>query len=497
MKKLLLLLFASVVFITYSYSQVTLTLQPDSADGKDAMLHELPSQVNTNWETEQQLPASAWTHGGTFANIRSIIEFDLSSIPNGAVVNSAYLSLYAIDFTYGQGYHSTMGGPNNAWLERIINPWNESTVTWNNQPATTTQNRVSLPASTSQTQDYTNIDVTTLIQDIVSNPNAGYGIMLKLQDETTNYRRLNFCSSDHTNPLKRPKLVVTYTPTSPTNDTCVTLQPHGEKGKDAMLHQLPTLADTNWATETQLPASAWTHNSTEAIIRSVVDFDISFIPANSVITNALLSLYAIDNTYGQGYHSTLSGPNDGWLERITTAWDESTVTWNNQPATTTQNRVALPASTSPTQNYTDIDITALMQDIHNNPTSGYGIMLKLQNETTFRRLNFCSSDHSNPSLRPKLYICYTIPNISIKDVAPINNFNVYPNPAGDVLNFEYSGAGAEGMQIIVLNVLGQEVMQVTSPSLINTLDISHLKHGLYFYNGLFNNTRFSGKFIKE
>ncbi len=247
--KILLYNFFFFCSILYIKGQVTLTLQPDGAAGKDAMLHELPSLSDTNWETEQQLPASAWTHGGTFANIRSIIEFNLSSIPSGSIVNSAYLSLYAIDNTYGQGYHSTSGGSNAGWLERIINPWSETTVTWNNQPSTTTQNRVAISASTSPTQDYTNIDVTALIQDIISNPNAGYGIMLKLQDEVTTYRRLNFCSSDHPNSLKRPKLVVTYSPAIPTNDTCVTLQPNGEKGIDAMLHQLPSLANTNWATD--------------------------------------------------------------------------------------------------------------------------------------------------------------------------------------------------------------------------------------------------------
>ncbi|OQA01355.1 MAG: Disaggregatase related repeat protein [Bacteroidetes bacterium ADurb.Bin408] len=239
---------------------------------------------------------------------------------------------------------------------------------------------------------------------------------------------------------------------------------------------------------------AWTHGGEFAIIRSVIDFDLSFIPANSAVTNALLSLYAIDNNLGEGYHY---GVNNAWLERIISPWDEFTVTWNNQPATTTQNRVALAASTSPTQNYTDINITTLMQDILSNPTSGYGIMLKLQDETVYRNLNFCSSDHANPALRPKLYICYTLPDIGMNDHVPINNLNVFPIPATEVIYFKYTGANIGSMGIVVSNILGQVVMQIASESFVNELNISHLNPGLYFYNAIIDGKRFSGKFIKN
>jgi hypothetical protein len=139
----------------------------------------------------------------------------------------------------------------------------------------------------------------------------------------------------------------------------------------------------------------------------VLGFDLSFIPANAVIQNANLSLYAWDRTDGMGQHQALSGPNGFWLQRITSSWDEASVTWNHQPTVTTTNQAVLPESVSPTQDYTNIDVTAMVQDMVQNPSAGYGMLLRLQDEAYYRRVNFCSSDHPNPGLRPRLAVAYS------------------------------------------------------------------------------------------
>jgi len=191
------------------------------------------------------------------------------------------------------------------------------------------------------------------------------------------------------------------------NTHTVTLQPGPDDGKDALLHGLPSVANTNMGDSTQLPAAAWTFSGTPGNVRSVLGFDLSFIPTGSTINSAYLSLYAWDQTGGIGQHSTLSGSNATWLQRITSSWDEHTVTWNNQPSTTTVNQVSLPATTSPTQNFLNVDVTAMTQDMINDPSAGYAMMLRLQNEAYYRRVNFCSSDHSNSALRPTLVVTYT------------------------------------------------------------------------------------------
>jgi hypothetical protein len=190
----------------YNYKWIKkLVLQPNSADGKDALLHGLSSEANTNYGSLQFMPSFAWTFGGTPGVGRNLIWFDLSSIPASAVITDAKLSLYAWDGTSEQ--HSTLSGSNATLLRRVTSPWNENTVTWSSQPTTTSVNQVLLPASTSLTENYTGMNITHLVNDMIANPN--YGLMLQLQNESY-YRRMTFASSDHPNPALRPKLEVTY-----------------------------------------------------------------------------------------------------------------------------------------------------------------------------------------------------------------------------------------------------------------------------------------------
>ncbi len=185
----------------------TLTLQPGPSDGMDLRLCSLAG-YSTSSGTE--LPADAWTYQGTPGIDHSFIYFDLSSIPSGSTVTSAELSLYgATDLP--SGAHSTLSGSNEWLIQRITTSWNLST-TWATSPSVTTSNQVSMPASTSSDQNF-QADVTTLVQDMVDNPQSSFGFMLKLQTES-HYRRVNFASRNYPNPSKRPKLVVNYTTTA-------------------------------------------------------------------------------------------------------------------------------------------------------------------------------------------------------------------------------------------------------------------------------------------
>ena len=148
------------------HGQTTLTLQPGPAQGQDALLHGLTSEVNVNYGSNGQFAANAWTFAGVEGVVRSVIKFDLSSIPRGARVDSAFLSLYAWDTTSGFEQHSTRSGSNAAWLQRVTSNWDEGTVTWNTAPSVSVQNQVALPASTSPNEDYLKIDVKSLPENI-------------------------------------------------------------------------------------------------------------------------------------------------------------------------------------------------------------------------------------------------------------------------------------------------------------------------------------------
>jgi len=415
--------------ISGTIAQTTLILQPGATAGKDALIHSYSTLVNTNFGNEVEIPSLAWTINGTLYVERSFIKFDLTSIPASSTILTAYLSLYAVDVNDPIGQHSSMSGPNNGWIERVTASWDESTITWNNQPAVTLQNHVELPASGSPSQNYIG-DVTQLTQDIL-NASVNYGFRLKLDNESY-YRRLNFYSSDCSIPSKRPKLVVTYCAAPPAtisfsgspnvcggdsvilnastgagytyqwnangivipgatsvsyaartsglytvnvtnasgctgfsagvnimvgNQFTVVLQPGSATGKDAFVDDYSTFSDLNFGSSVNLLAWAWTAGGIPYVTRSFLEFNLSAIPPNSIILSAQLSLY------GEGQHSTLSGSNEGLIERVIAPWDESTVTWNNQPPSTTQNSVLLPASTSVAQDYTDIDVTNLINDM--------------------------------------------------------------------------------------------------------------------------------------
>ena len=126
------------------------------------------------------------------------------------------------------------------------------------------------------------------------------------------------------------------------------------------------------------------------------------------------------------------------MQRNTSNWTEQTVNWINQPSSTNIDEVILPQSTSPTQDYLNIDVKNIVQHMVTNPHDNYGFMLKLINESYYARLIFASGDNPIVSKHPKLNIKYSIPasdcilfrldqvdeDAAIDDYNPGNN---YPN----------------------------------------------------------------------
>jgi hypothetical protein len=184
----------------------TLTLKPGPAIGKDAYL--ASSTPNSNFFNHPELAAEAWTCNLNPCNGRGIFAFDLSSIPQGAIITSARLSLFA-NTVSENGNGIAMQGDNASVLQRVITNWNENTVTWNNAPATTTQNQVTLSVSTSSFQSYPNIDVKNLVQDMVSNPSTSFGFLIKHVNETF-YKSMIFASSDFADASKWPEITIEY-----------------------------------------------------------------------------------------------------------------------------------------------------------------------------------------------------------------------------------------------------------------------------------------------
>lgn len=213
MRKPLHLLLTVLQLIGFSaFAQTTIVLQPDAAAGKDAEIFScVPCGYdNLNFGTKRDFDAITWTNNGNQSKVRSLIQFDLSGIPAGAIISDARLSLY-FNPTSTEGTHfSSFPHDNSAVLKRIITPWTESTVTWNTKPTTTGHNAVVLPHTTSSNQNYIDINVKNLVVDMINNPNTSFGFLLKLKKEYK-FNKLIFASSDNADASLHPKLVITYT----------------------------------------------------------------------------------------------------------------------------------------------------------------------------------------------------------------------------------------------------------------------------------------------
>ncbi|MFY0644895.1 MAG: DNRLRE domain-containing protein [Bacteroidia bacterium] len=197
-----------------AYVEHTVTFQPPGDVGKDALLWtELPDRTDGN-STRISLMAGSWYSQGFDTGLRrSMLEFDLNSIPQDAEIVSAKLTLY--NYTrVGQPQKDDkhiyyLNGGNEFYIERITKYWEEDNVTWNNQPSSTTNGRVLVASTSSEREDKEDIDLTEMVRYWLLHPSENHGIMLKLLNETTE-RSAQFASSDHSDPAVHPKLVVVY-----------------------------------------------------------------------------------------------------------------------------------------------------------------------------------------------------------------------------------------------------------------------------------------------
>lgn len=495
MKKrtILMLLFLNI-FSTLIQASDKFTLQPGATCGKDALIADcVPcGYYNTNYGTSEEFNSLAWTNSGSTSNHRSLIQFDLKSIPPGSLVTSAYITLFYNPISSNAGgFHSNLTGPNASYFERILDQWDEDSVTWANQPATDTLNRVIVPMSVSDTENFI-VDVTSLIQMMVDDPASNFGMMLRLQDESY-YRCLLFASSDHPNDALHPKLEVNF---SPATTSCLELQYASCNGIDALIGDcIPCGYDsTNFGDTYEFNALAWTNQGAISNHRSLIRWDLSAIPSNAVVSSADVSFFFNPTSVNaSGVHSQLSGPNNAILEKITAPWDENVVTWNNQPTTATGTSVALPASPSATADYINIPITSLVQDMVSNPTTNYGLMLKLVTESYYRCLLFASSDHPNENLHPILNVCYSIPTSTIDLSGLQSEMNIYPNPSTGEFNISVPENFVG--QLKVIDAIGKIVMEKSvSNSKMLQIRINQAS-GVYYVQLHNNNTTISKKIV--
>lgn len=200
------------------------------------------------------------------------------------------------------------------------------------------------------------------------------------------------------------------------SQTTVTFKPNDQIGKDAILitKEYSNFADLNFGTETALKMSTWTWSGDLFSERSLIQFnELESIPTGAIITDVKLKLYGCSDLEGNNVYpgsSFNSYSNSVYVQRVTSVWNENTVTWNTQPTTSTATQIIIPNSEEQYNwNYTienSEELKAMVQDMVSNPSTNHGFMLKLVSESTYRRMAFASSDNVDPTRWPELQVTY-------------------------------------------------------------------------------------------
>jgi len=278
--------------------------------------------------------------------VNSLIRYDLSEIPSGTNIVSADLNLYYYtwDSNNPSGREYTM--------YRITSDWNEDTTTWNTRPDYHSE-MTSSAYVPGITQTWMTWDVTDDAQDFINGVKENYG--WQIMDEQywgwVNIPCAKLRSKEYGNYI--PYLTIeneigeifTF---NPTDDTYVCMyDPFTPKG------DVPYVALKN-----RYDGNGWETTS-------LIKFDISDIPISTPIISAKINLY---------YYTWISNNPSGreyTMYRITSDWEEETVTWNTRPSYEQEvtSSAYVPGTT---ETWMTWDVTSDVQKFVNGEEVNYG-----------------------------------------------------------------------------------------------------------------------------
>ncbi|MGU9537551.1 DNRLRE domain-containing protein [Clostridium tepidum] len=190
------------------------------------------------------------------------------------------------------------------------------------------------------------------------------------------------------------------------------------------------------------------YNSYLNIYRILMYFDISFLPRNICICNAVLKLYIKENP-DENVRKTIT------IHELLQPFDESIVTYSNQPKFRDNPRVSFNIKNKINE-FVQVNITDLLREWYSSPNSNYGMLIKTA-ETEFDFISFASTSDEDESKFPKLEIYYkyckglssypkeTVQLLSSEDFVNSNSIPLGPNVG--TFAIENKGVGAINVRI--------------------------------------------------
>lgn len=221
--------------------------------------------------------------------VRSLVMFDLSTIPSGSTINSATFEAYLVGwYDYPDHYRDVA-------VHRITGTWSEGNVTWNNKPDySESYDSVSIKAE--EDWDWYSWDVTDLVQEWINGTHSNQGIMLRGPEQSgADSAWRSFSTREGPNP---PRLVIDFTPptvataTSTPTDTSTPTATPTETSTPTVTHTpIGTSTPTVTSTPTETPTPTVTPTPTETSTPTVTPTPTKTSTPTATLTPPVFRIY--------------------------------------------------------------------------------------------------------------------------------------------------------------------------------------------------------------
>jgi hypothetical protein len=258
---------------------------------------------------------------------------------------------------------------------------------------------------------------------------------------------------------------------------------------DAVLYTISgtSVGDNNYATSINMNTQAGTNRGRNQFQRGIFKF-IDFqggLPSNAIIDKAELEFYI---AMPSSWHNN---PNESYVRRVLSSWQETTVTWNNQPNAETADQKVTQSFPLGYQGWENVDVTDHVQYFIDNPSEYHGWKLELVNEQRYRLLIVRTSDYDNGSKAPRLKVWYHLPIQYHELSSSFDNGSYYNTNSNHLFfkhDFKYTGTPMADYKVLKLGT-NENVTSLTSISTSTNdfghcevdLDLSLLPHGFYIF----------------
>ncbi len=277
-------------------------------------------------------------------------------------------------------------------------------------------------------------------------------------------------------------IIIVFTSEFSISQSSISIRLSSETGQDCNVASY--IPNTPLPEYPDIVAAAWTYHGEFNLWRPLFKFNLTEIPSGSVITGAYLSLYANPTPCSDPH----TGVNKSYIRKVTSPWDQNTVTWETQPDFSTVNQAELHESTFPGEDYLNIDVTEMVRDMVANPSANYGFVIMNRFENIYRSINFASSECAYIDKRPKLDINFTRVGIEPTSTELPVEFNLsqnFPNPFNPVTTIKFDLPALAFTKLKIIDGSGREISTLVNENLNKgsfqvKWDGSNYSSGAYF-----------------